>query len=244
MFHTLLNRPLKTLALLAAFGALGASSASAGSIAIQSDPANSTSGLGAFTGSLDYTGTVLTVTLTNISDPGNGGYITGLLLNIDDADDDATATFVDTDDLSTTGLNESDFSNTGAGNGGQPFGAFEFGAALGGNFNGGGNPNKGIGVGQTGIFKFNVSDPDSEVFDVHDFLSEFSPGQGNNAKTAAMLVRFKGFCDDGSDKVPGAKVCPAVPLPPAAWASLSTLGLIGAVGMRRKIAGVALGLIS
>ena len=56
------------------------SAAQAGSVPIMGDGYNSTEGLGAFTGVVDYqcdmfsTFGLLTIELTNTSDPGNGGY--------------------------------------------------------------------------------------------------------------------------------------------------------------------------
>ena len=63
---------------LASAAVLFASSAQAGSVPIMGDGHNSTEGLGAFTGVIDYqsdmfsTVGLLTIMLTNTSDPGNG----------------------------------------------------------------------------------------------------------------------------------------------------------------------------
>jgi len=224
---------LATAALLAS-----SSLAAAGTVNIASDSANSTSNLGAFTGSLTYVGGTLTVSLANTSGLANGGYITGFLMNIDDTN--ATGVFVDANDATTTGVNEADFGNTGTGAGGSPFGSFELGAALGSNFLGGGNPSKGVGVGETGIFNFTITDPDTNVV-VDSFMSQLSTGNGGNGKQAAFLVRFRGFENDGSDKVPGLidSPPPAIPVPPAAWMVLGTMGMMVAPRVRKMIAKMA-----
>jgi hypothetical protein len=121
-----------------------------------------------------------------------------------------------------------------------PFGPYEAGATLtSSNFNGGGAPQNGIPVGVTGIFSFNVTGLDAPSLDVMDFLSERT---GNNDDhLSAFVARFRGFEDDGSDKVP---VCipkcdndcppPAIPLPAAASSSLLTMGLLAIGGLGRK----------
>ena len=191
----------------------------AGSIDIFSDDANSTGGLGSFTGSLAYEFDpiadlgFLTITLTNTSDPDNGGYITGFVFNIASADDDAFATF-------TSGSHP--FENlTDGGLRAEPFDTFDAGAALGGAFLGGGSPTEGIAVGDTGIFEFDVM-----AFDAADLtaLSFLTGGQYE----FNFIVRFKGFENGDSDKVPAT----IIPLPPGL--ALGGLGLLGAMfGARR-----------
>ncbi len=198
--------------------------AQAGSIDIFSDEANSTDGLGSFTGSVDYvydadTGLgLLTITLTNTSDPDNGGYITGFLYNIVSDDPDASATLVSAsypyEDATGLGLN------------GEPFGnPFDAGAAIGGVFLGGGDPTGGIAVGDTGIFGFEIMAFDAADLTALNFLIggryEFN-----------FIVRFKGFADGGSDKVPAS----IIPLPPAlAWGGLGLVAaMFGAGRVRRR----------
>jgi len=190
------------------------SAAHAGSIVqINGGGSSSLEGLGSFTGSIEYstadafstTGT-LVITLTNTSAPANGGFITGFLFNIGGADSSASATLA-------SGTHP--FTNcTGGGLSGSPFGDYDAGAALGGSFLGGGSPNPGIGVGDTGVFTFDVSASDAGALTALDFLNG-GPLDFN------FLVRFRGFENGGSDKV-GAVV---VPLPPALG-----LGLVGLVG--------------
>ena len=197
----------------------------ASSIEIFSVGANNTEGLGSFTGSLEYVfdpfGDLdfLSVTLTNTSDPVNGGFITGFVFNIASADDEASATL-------TSGSHP--FENlTDGGLNAQPFGnPFDAGAALGGAFLGGGSPTEGIAVGDTGIFEFDVM-----AFDAADLtaLSFLTGGQYE----FNFIVRFKGFENGDSDKVPAT----IIPLPPAlAWGGLGLLGaMFGSRRMRRSL---------
>ncbi len=193
----------------------------AGSIEMFSDEANSTEGLGSFTGSLAYEFDpfadigFLTVTLTNTSDPDNGGFITGFVFNIASADDDASATF-------TSGSHP--FENlTDGGLKAEPFGnPFDAGAALGGAFLGGESPTDGIAVGDTGIFEFDVMAFDAADLTALSFLSG-GPYEFN------FIVRFRGFENGDSDKVPGT----IIPLPPGL--ALGGLGLLGAMFGARRV---------
>ena len=199
---------------------LGLSAAAqAGSIDIMSDSANSTEGLGSFTGSLTYAFDpfadmgFLTVSLSNTSDPDNGGFITGFVFNIASTDHHASAAL-------TSGSHP--FENlTDGGLRAEPFDTFDAGAALGGAFLGGGSPTEGIAVGDTGIFEFDVM-----AFDAADLtaLSFLTGGQYE----FNFIVRFKGFENGDSDKVPAT----IIPLPPGL--ALGGLGLLGAMfGARR-----------
>jgi hypothetical protein len=201
---------------LCAFAVTGAMTTfvNADLINIQSNPAASTEGLGTFTGSIDYTAatSTLTVSLTNTSPLANGGFITGFVFNIDSVDAGASATLQ-------AGATHP-FADTGR-ESASPFGNYEAGAALGGDWTGGGSPNSGIAVGATGIFTFLVSASDSLALSASDFISAQGPD------TWDFVVRFRGFVDGGSDKVPGTVV------PAPSGLALLLLGLAG-VGRRRK----------
>jgi hypothetical protein len=221
---------MKTLYTAAAAVALCGTWASAGTVNLVSNTSGSTSELGAFTGTLSYDDiSTLTVTLKNTT-PAGGGYITGFLFNIDGT---ATATLTPDptgsfEDLVTTG-NLS----------GSPFGDFEAGAALGGNFLGGGSPNSGIGVGGESTFTFLVSGSDASSLRVEDFLS-----LNDGSADASFLVRFRGLTlGEGSDKVPGVMIPPdngggetPIPLPAAAWSAMSVFGVLGGKRLRRRLA--------
>ena len=200
-------------ALLVVTGAvvLGVSSpAPADIIEISGDTANSTEGLGNFTGFLTYEFVLgdlgmLTVELTNTSEPTNNGWITGFIFNFGTTDPNAFATL----ESGTYPFLDAPYQY------GEPFGPiFMAGAALGGNWIDGGFPEDGIAVGDTGSFDFEVIAKDAAALTASSFLE--GPFEFN------FLVRFRGFLDGGSDKVP-------VPAPGA----LALLGL-GALAQRRR----------
>ena len=177
------------------------------------------SGLGAFEGTIAYdtnddTTGLLTISLTNLSD--NGGFLTGFLFNVNG---NATATYVP--------IANDNFSN--AGGNGSPFGQFEAGAALGGNFQGGGNPNIGIAPGASRTFQFHVAGAVSSLT-ANSFFSELSTGAGAGEGYQYFIARFRGFDDGGSDKVVGGKLV-VVPTPSAA---LGGLVLLGGSMLRRR----------
>lgn len=193
----------------AALGA--AASAGADTIQIFGDTGNSTEGLGNFDGSVTYTPTMgnmgqLLISLTNTSDAGNGGFITAFVFNTGDAEN------VDVDFISGA-ANFAGISDVNA----QPFGMdFVAGAsATGGQFEGGGNPTDGLAVGSTGNFEFKITADNADALTAEDFLS--GPYDFN------FIVRFRGFEDDGSDKVPAT----VIPLPPAGVMAAAGLMLIG-----------------
>jgi hypothetical protein len=169
-------------------------------------------GLGAFAGSMEWTylggnaGT-LRVSLTNTSPVDNGGYLTGFAFNtayelqVKVAENGARTGWVDIFDIDAN-----------------PLGTFDHGAAVGGNWLGGGSPLAGIGVGQTFDFVFDVRGDPALVSNLiaHDFFDE-SEGWG-------FAARFRGFNDDGSDKVTASMPAPGV---------LTALGF-GALNSRRR----------
>jgi MYXO-CTERM domain-containing protein len=162
-------------------------------------------GLGAYTGTITYdTAGLLEIMLENTSPAANGGYITGFVFDVD-ADVDLSLSLTPDPAPFQFVQNES----------GSPFGTFDFGAALGGNFLGGGNPTGGIAVGDSRMFVFNVSGSDAGLITASDFVD------------SGFLVRFRGFEDGGSDKVPGT----VVPTPAAALAGIAMLGMLG---LRRR----------
>ncbi len=204
--------PRASILALSLIASLGLShTADASLINIVSNPASSTEQLGTFTGSIDYTPGIafgaLVITLTNTSPGANGGLITGFLFNIDSVDVAASASLIN---------GSHPFISTGPGSG-APFGSYDAGAALGGDFLGGGSPNAGIAVGATGVFTFLVSASDTNALSASSFLS--GPNQFD------FIVRFRGFADGGSDKVPAS----AVPAPSAV-----ALLLLGGLTKRRR----------
>lgn len=196
-------------AALASMAAAGAASASM--LAFHSNPGNE--GLGAFTGSMEWIypadGTdcgQLVVSLTNTSPGANGGYLTGFGFN---AIDGITVTYAAMGDgWSQIAAFDAD-----------PYGVFDWGTALDGDFLGGGSPKGGVAVGETREFMFEIC-ADSvllSMLNVEDFFEDdFGFG---------FVARFKGFNDEGSDKVTG-----SVPAPGA----IALIALAGLAHRRRR----------
>ncbi len=129
----------KILAVSAAALVVGAAHASSMNLSFES--CASPSGLGSFTGSMNWSyaggcasAGFLTVTLSNTSNASNGGFLTGFAFN-------AVPTSLG-GSLVSAMPTWSYISNVPA----HPYENFDFGAAVGGNFLGGGNPSSGIGA--------------------------------------------------------------------------------------------------
>ncbi len=210
-----MRNPFAHLAIATVF--VSVSGAAASVIQIGSDIANATEGIAAFTGSLEYTSDAfsnsgsLVINLTNTSEPSNGGFITGLVFNLPSLDPNASSSML---------FGSNDFQEVNNENA-APFGTFDTGAALHGNWLGGGPPQGGIAVGQTGSFEFLINATDAASLSAEDFITG---GNGSH-----MAIRFRGFADGGSDKVPTMLV-PA----PAAMNLLLVVGLIGTRRRRRR----------
>jgi hypothetical protein len=200
-------RCVQALAVLAGVVCVGGA-AQADVISFTSDLMGSTEQLGAFEGTLSYNPTLaeLVISITNTTPAHIGGFLTGVLFRIDSSDPGAGATL--------TSANVP-FISTG-GESGSPFGWFHAGAALGGDWLGGGSPVGGIEVGQTGVLHFAVTASDAANLTAVDFLEVAStPGPD-------FVARFRGLANGDSDKVPA--VVPA----PAGAAVLAGVGLLAA----------------
>jgi hypothetical protein len=207
-----------------------AAPAHASSVPIGGNMSDSTENIGNFTGSVEYTYNTgdlsgnLAISLTNTT-VGKDLKITGFVFNSD----------VDGLSVVLTPNPTGSFDSL-AGSAANPFGDFEFGAALGANWEGGGSPNDGIHVGDSLTFNFTVTSGtvDLSALDTMDFLTE----SGHDAESVTyagqvLVVRFRG---DDSDKVPSdtggtPAPGPGLPLPSAA---LSGLGLLGCFGLTRR----------
>lgn len=200
-----------TTCALATIGLIAAS-ASADFASISGDASTSIGNTGvAFDAMLDYTfnggssGT-LTIDISNSTVEGSvGGYLTGFVFNILSSDAFASASLV-------SGTNPS-FLDTGIENA-EPFGMFDAGAALGANWQGGGNPSFGLGVGQMGSFAFAITASDADLLSAMSFV-----GSGED-----FAVRFRGLNDGGSDKL----------LAPAPGTSAIALLGLGMMTRRRR----------
>jgi hypothetical protein len=185
-----------------------------------------TEGLGSFTGTFDYipigdfSGTLI-VELTNTSPAANGGLITGFLFNIPIGVDVGAGTTLAPSSHPLVLVGGPSFSNSASG---APFGDFDIGAALGGNWLGGGSPVNGIAVGDTGTFQFNLVGTGLDgPLGPGDFLSTLSNDASTGWGEQAFVVRFKGFEDGGSDKVPMDTL--GEPIPEPGTMILLSLGL-------------------
>ena len=90
----------------------------------------------------------LTIDITNTTPAPIGGRLTAFVLN--NPGDNITGSTLSTAPATWTQLGLGDVS-------GAPFGHFDLGASSTGDFEGGGNPNTGLAVGETGSFVFNLT---------------------------------------------------------------------------------------
>lgn len=178
-------------------------------------PCESTEGIGSFHASVTYdysggTSATLTIALLNDTGASFGGYITGLALN--GGAGVGSMTFVDCTNRS--------FEDAGSPVAANPYGDFMAGAAVGGNWLGGGSPLAGIGVGMTSTFVFTMTGTamDLSMLTAEDCLTRDG---------YAMAVRFRGGVGGWSDKVIGC----ALPAPGA----VAVLAAAGLVGTRRRV---------
>lgn len=185
---------------------------------------DSTSGPGYFSGTIavdniSNSQAVIQVTLTNTSPAGNGGYITGFAFNDPNSSSRGNISSVTSFTQSYTPLGSPPYSNMTLIGGSSfqntinasPYGSFDIGAATGGSFLGSGTPLPGIEVGQTGTFTFTVSGSSLNNLTAARLMATMSSG---GSKSAAMLVRYRGFDDGASDKVVAGIICDPVPPPP------------------------------
>ena len=136
--------------------------------------------LGSLTGSVTYDAATndLTLSLTNTSDPANGGFLTAFAF---DLDPDVTLTISSCSLASFCTL----LSNVSV----APYGTREWGVSNTSDWLGGGSPTGGLAAGASATWVFDVDPDATSTLDVLD-----------------MLARFRGFIDGGSDKVPATVV--------------------------------------
>ena len=212
------------------FAALMVATASAQAAVIQGNTAASTGNTGSnFSGTLLYaanaagTAAMLTVDLLNTTPAGVGGFLTGFLMNNPDATKiTGISAYTTTTSFTQIGL-------TADGANGAPFGQFDFGAALGANWEGGGNPSAGLAPGSMGSFTFAFSGTDLGTLTDQSFVSALSVGPGVGEGPQFFVARFRGLIDGGSDKVPAM----AVPEPGTSAMLLAGLVAMIGVGARR-----------
>ncbi len=214
----MLPNPLRIVAVLSVAAVPGLASASVVNFASNQSSLVGSSGV-AFSGSAQWTATgansgLLELTITNNSQAEIGGYLTGFAFNLGDWN--ANISLLSTNILDFVGV-----TNVSA----EPFGSsYDAGAALGGSWVGGGRPQGGLAIGQTGMFSFGVTGPSSGL------VSGTSIFEG--PYDYDFVVRFRGLADGGSSKIAGAITSkPDVPAP--GGAALMAAGLFVA-GRRRR----------
>ncbi|MBF0117565.1 MAG: PEP-CTERM sorting domain-containing protein [Desulfobacterales bacterium] len=174
--------------------------------------------LGSFTGELLYNASndnsaTLTFKLTNNSTQSNGGYLTAFAFLMPNASINVERLVTP---LSNFNLLKGPISAA-------PFDNFDIGVSISDSWLGGGNPNKGLNVSNTGEFTFYLTGTGLSKLTVDDFTR----------KNNFLAARFRGFQDGGSDKVPAA-VAAAAGVPEPSILILLGSGLIGLGIIKRK----------
>lgn len=165
-------------------------------------------GPGECTATVNITGNVLTISITNTSPPANGGFVTAAAFNLTAGT--VVNTFVSTNaNFAIFGAAPTGWTGSVAPDGTRT----HLISATGNNYNGGGNPTGGVGVGQTVTFTVTLAslngNTEASIFN-------------------SLLIRSRGFEDGGSDKDPLTEV------PEPASMLLLGSGLIGAAASLRR----------
>lgn len=164
--------------------------------------------LGDFTGDFSYNAAThtISVSLTNAATTLPGGLITGFAFNLPQQPGAITGVT-----YNATGPNGTTFSLLGGATFNNsvpvsPYGDADIGAALGGSWLGGGSPNAGVAIGQTGTWTFLLTGNNAilDTLTTQQIYDTLTTGGGGGQY--GFLVRFKGFDNGGSDKVPGGPV--------------------------------------
>lgn len=157
-------------------------------------PISGAGSFGSFTGEMTYNGGLLNIFLRNTSPEVNGGYITAFVFN--------NPGNLALNGFEYLGPEGSRFYARSADNGinGEPYGQFDFLASTSdrdNGFEGPGNPAAGIAVNSYATFTFQFSGANLADFTAESFLNAYS-----TSGAASFVVRFTGFDDGQSDKVP------------------------------------------
>jgi hypothetical protein len=204
--------------------------------------------LGDFTGDFSYNAVTHTVsvTLTNAPTTAAGGVLTGFAFSLPGQPGAVTSVVYTPPGMgpgsSFTLLGGASFNNSVNVN---PYGLADLGAALGGNWQGGGPSAGGLAIGDSATWTFKLVG-DNAILDTLTAASIYntlSTGGGEGAR--GFLVRFRSFDNGGSDKVPGGQFGnpdpptdpdgdPDVVPEPATMVTLGLLGAMGLVGYRLR----------
>jgi hypothetical protein len=217
----------KRLLFVAASAALMLAPSIAGAVPIE---IGGTGDLGSFSGTFDYTATddtTGTVTIVLDNDSLTSGYLTAFLFNIPTGADVDSVVFSSTNTNFALIGDDGDFQD---GESGSPNGQFDIGASTGGGYTGGGSPSGGIAQGDSATFTFVLTGSGLGSLTSESFLSTLSVGPGDGEGAEDFVVRFRGFPDNGSDKVPNGET---PPVPEPGTLSLVGLGLASLAARRR-----------
>ena len=230
----------RMLLLGTAIGALMLAPSIARAVPIPIGGSTGLNGLGAFSGTFDYTATNDTLGTVDIflsNDSLTAGFLTAFLFNIPTGADVTSAS------LTVTGNpNGANFTLLGPSNtleNGAPFGLFDIGATTGTSFEGGGTPSDGMlntGLTKTATFSFALTGSGLAALTAADFLSTLSDDTTHGGAGAQdFVVRFRGFDvaegQPDSDKVPNSGGGSPVPEP----GTLMLVGLgVASLAARRR----------
>ncbi len=157
-------------------------------------------GLGDFSGTIQYTAAnaahaTLIVTLTNTSPKANGGYLSAFAFN--NPEDLISGVNLKSSNPKFALLGKPSFQGAISA---APFGNYDIGASVTGQFLGGGSPTGGIGVGQSATFTFELTGKHLNQLTAASFVGEVPNGLRKH--DPEFLARFRGFKDEDSDTVP------------------------------------------
>jgi hypothetical protein len=166
----------------------------------------------------------VSILLTNTSPtPDPGGRLTGFAFNMPDGSVFVSGSFTTTD---------VDFEFIDPLVSTSPWPDHDFGAALGGDWLGGGSPNPGLATGDAATFGFTFSGTGlTESSVMTAFLGSPDPSNPSQGDPG-FVVRFRGLSNDRSDKVYGTPT--AVPEPGTFALAGVGLGATGVVALRRR----------
>jgi hypothetical protein len=195
--------------------------------------------LGDFTGDFTYNAGshTVSVTLTNASTTAPGGRLVAFAFNLPGTTTDITGVTYGNGGTALTLLGGTPNNSVSV----QPYGHADIGAGLGGSWLGGGSPNPGLAVNQTATWTFQLQG-DNTFLNNQTTASLFNAlTTGGGAGQENFLVRFRGFDNGGSDKVPGGFGDPPIDpvgtqeVPePTSLIAFAVVGSLGLFGIRKR----------